>query len=56
MLKDFYMQPNGKGPKWENIALVALLAGLIGYQTFNAEGRSQEITYVDFLHQYLAPN
>ena len=56
MLTDFYMDPNGKGPKWENIALVALLCGLVGYQVTSKSSSSQEVTYVDFLHQYLAPN
>ena len=30
-LKEFFFQPNGKDPKWENILLVAFLSGAFSY-------------------------
>lgn len=55
-INQFFFEPNGKGPKWENIAIVALLSGLFGYSMLSAGGGSQEITYIDFINQYLAQN
>jgi hypothetical protein len=55
-LKNFFMQPNGGGPKWENVGLCAALLGAFGYYMASREAPSEEITYMDFVNQYLAQN
>ena len=53
-LNDFFFQPNGKGPKWENVALVAFLSGAFGFYLATMGSAGEEITYMDFINQYLA--
>jgi len=43
-----FVDPNG-GPKWENIALVALLGGSFAFYMFS-KSPSQEITYMEFVN------
>jgi hypothetical protein len=45
-----------KGPKWENIGLVAFLTGAFGYYLANQEAPSEEVTYIDFVSNYLQKN
>jgi len=52
-INEFFFQPGGKGPKWENIALVSFLAGAFGFYLATLGGKSEEITYVDFINTYL---
>lgn len=53
-IKDFFFSPNGGGPKWENFGLIAALAAGFGYYIFNLQTQSEEITYMDFINNYLA--
>jgi hypothetical protein len=55
-LNEFFLQPNGKGPKWENVALVAFLTGAFGFYLATMGNAGEEITYMDFINQYLAQN
>ena len=50
------MEPNGGGPNYENWFKVFVLGGLAGYYALYAQSPSQEITYMDFVHQYLTQN
>jgi len=53
-LKSFYFQPNGS-PNFENWIVVLLLSGLVYYYLSN-RATSTEITYMDFVNQYLSKN
>ena len=53
-LNEFFMQSGGKGPRWENIGLVAFLTGAFGYYLATRGSPSEEITYIDFVNNYLA--
>ena len=53
-LNEFFFEPNGKGPKWENVGLVALLGGAFAYYLATMGSPSEEITYIDFINKYLA--
>lgn len=55
-IKEFFFQPNGKDPKWENILLVAFLTGAFGYYLTTMKAPSEEITYPEFINTYLAQN
>jgi hypothetical protein len=55
-INDFFFEPNGKGPKWENFAIVAFLTGAFGYYLATMGSPSEEVTYIDFINQYLAQN
>jgi len=55
-INDFFFQPNGKGPKWENVGLIAFLTGAFGYYLSTMGSPSEEITYMDFINQYLVQN
>jgi hypothetical protein len=55
-INNFFFEPNGKGPKWENFALVAFLTGAFGYYLATMGSPSEEVTYIDFINQYLAQN
>lgn len=47
--------PNGGGPRWENIGLVAFLAGALGFSMVKDwKPNSEEVTYMDFINLYLA--
>ena len=50
------MQPNGKGPRWENLGLLLFLSGSFLYYYFTKQAISEEITYLDFINLYLAQN
>ena len=50
------MEPNGGGPNYENWLKVVVLGGLAGYYAFFMQSPSQEITYMDFVHNYLSQN
>lgn len=57
MFNEFFFDPNNNNnPKWENIALVAFFAGTFGYYVYLSTNNSQEITYIDFINQYLSKN
>lgn len=56
VINEFFFQPNGKGPRWENIAVVGFLAASFGYYLATMGTKSQEVTYVDFINGYLAQN
>lgn len=53
-INEFFFQPGGKGPRWDNIALVGFLAGAFGYYLATMGTKSKEVTYVDFINGYLA--
>ena len=53
-MKGFYFDPNG-APIYENWIIVALLSGLL-YYYLTTRNPSQEITYMDFINQYLSKN
>lgn len=53
-MKEFFYQPNGNSPKWENIAIVAFLTGAFGYHLATMKPPSEEITYPEFINTYLA--
>jgi AFG3 family protein len=53
-LKSFYFNPNGS-PIWENWFLVLMLSGIL-YLYLAGKSPSQEITYMDFVNQYLSKN
>lgn len=53
-MKSFYFQPNGS-PNFENWIVVLLLSGLVYYYLSN-RATSTEITYMDFVNQYLSKN
>lgn len=55
-LNSFFFEPNGKGPKWENFAIVAFLSGAFGYTLATMGSAPEEITYMEFINQYLAQN
>lgn len=54
-MKDFYFHPNNGGPIWENWAIIALLSGAL-YFYLGMSSPSLEITYLDFINQYLSKN
>ena len=54
-MRDFYFHPNNGGPIWENWALVALISGAL-YFYMSGTTTSTEITYNDFINQYLSKN
>lgn len=53
---NFFMDPNGGGPNYENWLMLLLIGGLAGYYAMFSESPSQEITYMDFVQNYLAQN
>ena len=53
---NFFIEPNGGGPNYENWLKLAVLGGLAGYYAFYMQSPSQEITYMDFVHSYLSQN
>lgn len=53
-LKAFYFEPNGS-PKFENWLVVLVLSGFLFYY-LAGKSTSQEITYMDFVNQYLSKN
>lgn len=55
-INEFFFQPNGKGPKWENVGLLAILTGAFGYYLATMGSPSEEVTYIDFINKYLAQN
>ena len=52
----FFFEPNGGGPNWENWLKLALLGGISSYYTIFAKAPSQEVTYMDFVNNYLSQN
>ena len=52
----FFMEPNGGGPNYENWLKVVVLGGLFGYYALMMKPASQEITYMDFVQNYLSQN
>lgn len=53
----FFNKPGGGGPRWENIGLVAFLAGALGYSMIKDwKPASQEVNYPTFINEYLAKN
>ena len=55
-MKSYFFEPNGGGPIWENFLLLALLMGTSLYSIFYSDAPSEEITYMDFVQNYLARN
>lgn len=55
-LYGYFMEPNGGGPNYENWFKLVVLGGLIGYYTMFSKKPSQELTYMDFVQNYLAQN
>jgi len=53
-LRSFYFDPNGS-PIFENWLIVIMLSGFLYYYLTNKAG-STEITYMDFVNQYLSKN
>ncbi|CDW88581.1 afg3-like protein 2 [Stylonychia lemnae] len=54
-LNNFFFQPNGGGPIIENWVVALLLSGAF-YYYLTSKSPSQEITYMDFINQYLTKN
>lgn len=52
-ISDFFISPENGGPKWENFGLITFLTGAMGYYLYNRGTPSEEITYMDFVNQYL---
>lgn len=50
----FFFEPNGGGPNWENWLKLAILGGITSYYTIFAKAPSQEVTYMDFVNNYLS--
>lgn len=57
-VNQFFFQPGGGGPRWENVSLVAFLIGALGYSMASDVGKpsSEEVTYADFINEYLVKN
>jgi hypothetical protein len=53
-LQGFFFDPNG-GPRWENIVLVGVLGSAFAFYMWS-KPTSLEITYMDFVNQYLSKN
>jgi len=53
-LNNFFFDPKG-GPVWENWIVVLLLTGAFFYY-LTSKSPSQEVTYMDFINQYLSKN
>lgn len=53
-LKSFYFNPNGS-PIFENWLIVLMLSGIL-YFYLSSRNPSTEITYMDFVNQYLSQN
>ena len=53
-MRSFYFHPNGS-PIFENWLIILILSGLMYYYMSN-RNTSQEITYMDFVNQYLSKN
>jgi len=54
-VNDFFINPNGGGPKYENFAIIAALLAGFGLYLYNKEPSSEEITYQTFINDYLRP-
>ena len=53
-MNEFFFQPNGKGPRWENIGLLAFLVGATMYSTnLDYKPHSEEVQFNDFINLYL---
>lgn len=48
-MMQYFMEPGGGGPIWENILMAALLFGTMVYYVVGAQGPSEEVTYLDFV-------
>ena len=56
-LNEFFMKPNGGGPRWENIGLLAFLAGATAYSSsLDYKPPSEEVQFNDFINLYLSQN
>lgn len=55
-LTDFFMDPKGNKPKWENIGLVGFLAGAFGFYMFTRGEPSQEITFNELIYDFIPQN
>jgi len=53
-VQSFFMDPKGNKPKWENIGLLSLATAAFGYFLYQREEPSKEITYIEFVNQYLS--
>ena len=53
-MKGFFIPPNGI-PNWENILVVVLLSAAF-YYYFSKKKPSSELTYMDFVNNYLTKN
>jgi hypothetical protein len=50
---------NGGGPDWKSIFYLMVLLGSIGFKmggAFDSSSFSKEVTYIDFINEYLAKN
>ena len=46
---NFFMEPNGGGPNYENWLKVVVIGGLCGYYALFMQPPSEEVTYMDFV-------
>ncbi len=53
-VKGFFFEPNGGGPNYENWLKLAILGGITSYYTIFSKSPSQEVTYMDFVNNYLS--
>lgn len=56
-LSDLFMNGEGGGPDWRSLAYLLLLLGSVGvkiYGSGDSSAYSKEVTYVDFVNEYLA--
>ena len=52
-LKNFFMDPNNGGPRWESWLALGLFASTVGATFYFKKPHSAEITYMDFVQNYL---
>ena len=55
-VSQYFFEPNGGGPIWENILMAALMFGTLVYTIGFGDRPSEEITYMDFVQNYLSKN
>ena len=53
---NYFMEPNGGGPNYENWLKLVVLGGVAGYYLMFMQQPSQEVTYMDFINNYLTKN
>lgn len=55
-LNDFFFDPKGNKPKWENIGLAGFLCLALGFYQMTRGEPSTEITFNELIHTYIPQN